>query len=152
MAFRQAIYWSLQHYMHLYSLFENLHVICIFLILQKQSHVSILNLFFAIHGISSNHLLLDAILYAVPLWSENSLREEYFFASSNTSCFVHLSCTLFFNCEDRGTVPDSRGSGDRFLILIFLVNIQYSGKGSNSSREQVVNPVSLLWMIHMPFP
>ena len=44
-----------------------------------------------------------------------------------------------------------KGSGDRFLILVYLVNIQYSGKESNSSREQVVNPVSLLWMIHMPF-
>ena len=40
-----------------------------------------------------------------------------------------------------------RSIGSGVLILICLVNIQYSGKGSNSSREQVVNPVSLLWMI-----
>ena len=45
-----------------------------------------------------------------------------------------------------------KGSGDRFLILVCLVNIQYSRKGSNSSREQVGNPVSLLRMIHKPFP
>ena len=31
--------------------------------------------------------------------------------------------------------------GDRFLILVCLVNLQSSGKGSNLSSEQVVNPV-----------
>ena len=41
-----------------------------------------------------------------------------------------------------------RGSGDRFLILVCLVNIQYSRKCSNSSREHVGNPVfRLLRMI-----
>ena len=42
----------------------------------------------------------------------------------------------------------SKGSGDMFLILIFLVNIQSSGKESNSSSEHVGNPVfRLLRMI-----
>lgn len=27
------------------------------------------------------------------------------------------------------------------MILVFLVNVQYSGKGSNSSSEQVLSPV-----------
>ena len=39
--------------------------------------------------------------------------------------------------KNANTLQVSGGSGDRFLILVCLVNFQSSGKGSNSSREQV---------------
>ena len=45
-----------------------------------------------------------------------------------------------FNSTRLGQRLD-KGSGDRFLILIFLVNIQYSRKGLNSSSEHVGTPV-----------
>ena len=48
-----------------------------------------------------------------------------------------------------GMVTRIRG---QVMILVFLVNVQYSGKGSNSSREQVVNLFHLLMTRHIPFP
>ena len=55
----------------------------------------------------------------------------------------------FSGLQIRQTVPaEFKGSGDRFLILVCLVNFQSSGKGSNSSSEHVGNPVfRLLRMI-----
>ena len=48
---------------------------------------------------------------------------------------------LFYSSHNDLPTWNHKDQGDRFMILVFLVNFQSSGKGSNSSSEQVVNPV-----------
>ena len=57
---------------------------------------------------------------------------------------TELFCIADDFCKFFDAMMEKRESRDRFLILVCLVNFQSSGKGSNSSREQAVNPASLL--------
>ena len=85
--------------------------------------------------------MTESRLYGATIAFECSKMKAKILELSKMALFqVDTDIKMFFFIHSSGIIP-YLGSGDRFLILVYLVNIQYSGKGSNSSSEHVGNPV-----------